>query len=101
MAVKNAIISWSSCGFTKKLLHGPTKLLPFLFPPNLILPDTSIALDINLFLIYTYCAADNTDFEGLSPYDMADMLKQYFRELPDPILTSKLAETFITIFSSK
>ncbi|KAJ7356191.1 Dynein light chain Tctex-type [Desmophyllum pertusum] len=43
---------------------------------------------------------DNTDFEGLSPYDMADMLKQYFRELPDPILTSKLAETFITIFSS-
>ncbi|XP_078369668.1 stAR-related lipid transfer protein 13-like isoform X8 [Oculina patagonica] len=43
---------------------------------------------------------DNTDFEGLSPYDMADMLKQYFRELPEPILTSKLAETFITIFSS-
>lgn len=45
--------------------------------------------------------ADNTDFEGLSPYDMADMLKQYFRELPEPILTSKLAETFISIFSSK
>lgn len=44
--------------------------------------------------------ADNTDFEGLSPYDMADMLKQYFRELPEPILTSKLAETFISIFSS-
>lgn len=43
---------------------------------------------------------DNTDFEGLSPYDMADMLKQYFRELPEPILTSKLAETFISIFSS-
>lgn len=43
---------------------------------------------------------DNTDFEGLSPYDMADMLKQYFRELPEPILTSKLTETFITIFSS-
>ena len=45
--------------------------------------------------------ADNTDFEGLSPYDMADMLKQYFRELPEPILTSKLAETFISIFSSE
>lgn len=45
--------------------------------------------------------ADNTDFEGLSPYDMADMLKQYFRELPEPILTSKLAETFISIFTSK
>lgn len=48
-----------------------------------------------------FIIADNTDFEGLSPYDMADMLKQYFRELPEPILTSKLAETFISIFSSK
>lgn len=44
---------------------------------------------------------ENTDFEGLSPYDMADMLKQYFRELPEPILTSKLAETLISIFSSE
>ncbi|XP_032223242.2 rho GTPase-activating protein 7 isoform X3 [Nematostella vectensis] len=40
---------------------------------------------------------EHTDFEGMSPYDLADMLKQYFRDLPDPILTSKLAETFITI----
>ena len=48
-----------------------------------------------------FVITDNTDFEGLSPYDMADMLKQYFRELPEPILTSKLAETFISIFSSK
>ncbi|KAK3696697.1 hypothetical protein QZH41_013056 [Actinostola sp. cb2023] len=42
---------------------------------------------------------DLTDFEGMSPYDLADMLKEYFRDLPDPILTSKLAETFIAIYS--
>ena len=60
-------------------------------------------ISINASLFIVVCClrdADNTDFEGLSPYDMADMLKQYFRELPEPILTSKLAETFITIFSS-
>lgn len=59
-------------------------------------------MDDNILIcdIYLY-DVDNTDFEGLSPYDMADMLKQYFRELPEPILTSKLAETFITIFTGK
>ena len=61
-----------------------------------------ISINASSFIVICcLCAADNTDFEGLSPYDMADMLKQYFRELPEPILTSKLAETFITIFSSK
>ena len=44
---------------------------------------------------------DNTNFDGLSPYDLADMIKEYFRDLPDPIFTSKLAETFISIHSSK
>ncbi|XP_077301215.1 rhoGTPase activating protein isoform X3 [Arctopsyche grandis] len=40
----------------------------------------------------------------LSPYDeqqahdVADMVKQYFRELPDALLTNKLSETFIAIF---
>lgn len=31
-------------------------------------------------------------------YDVADMVKQYFRELPDQLLTAKLSETFIAIF---
>jgi hypothetical protein len=48
-----------------------------------------------------YFLADLTDFDGMSPYDLADMLKEYFRDLPDPILTSKLAETFIAIYSRK
>ncbi|KAH8409723.1 hypothetical protein KR222_002849 [Zaprionus bogoriensis] len=31
-------------------------------------------------------------------YDVADMLKQYFRELPESLLTTKMSETFVAIF---
>lgn len=41
------------------------------------------------------------DFESYSPYDIADMLKLYLRELPEPLLTSKLAETFISIYKGE
>ncbi len=34
-------------------------------------------------------------------YDVADLLKQYFRELPEPLLTNKLSETFIGIHLCK
>lgn len=34
-------------------------------------------------------------------YDVADMLKQYFRELPDTLLTAKMSDTFIAIFQRK
>uniref|UniRef100_A0A8D8HEB1 StAR-related lipid transfer protein 13 n=1 Tax=Culex pipiens TaxID=7175 RepID=A0A8D8HEB1_CULPI len=37
-------------------------------------------------------------FDDHHAYDVADMLKQYFRELPDPLLTAKLSETFVAIF---
>ncbi|XP_055618249.1 stAR-related lipid transfer protein 13 [Toxorhynchites rutilus septentrionalis] len=37
-------------------------------------------------------------FDEHHAYDVADMLKQYFRELPDPLLTAKLSETFVAIF---
>uniref|UniRef100_A0A4W6D512 DLC1 Rho GTPase activating protein n=1 Tax=Lates calcarifer TaxID=8187 RepID=A0A4W6D512_LATCA len=37
-------------------------------------------------------------YEGQSAYDVADMLKQYFRDLPEPLLTSKLSETFLQIY---
>uniref|UniRef100_A0A4W5JTA6 DLC1 Rho GTPase activating protein n=1 Tax=Hucho hucho TaxID=62062 RepID=A0A4W5JTA6_9TELE len=38
------------------------------------------------------CGADGggVSYEGQSAYDVADMLKQYFRDLPEPLLTSKL-----------
>lgn len=40
-------------------------------------------------------------FDDHHAYDVADMLKQYFRELPDPLLTAKLSETFVAIFQRK
>lgn len=41
---------------------------------------------------------ENINYEEQQAYDIADMLKQYFRELPEALLTSKLSETFISIF---
>ena len=41
------------------------------------------------------------DFDSYALYDIADMFKQYLRELPEPVLTSKLAETFIAIYKGK
>ncbi|XP_067843135.1 rho GTPase-activating protein 7 isoform X1 [Heptranchias perlo] len=41
---------------------------------------------------------DNVNYEGQSAYDVADMLKQYFRDLPEPLMTSKLSETFLQIY---
>ncbi|XP_069780700.1 rho GTPase-activating protein 7 isoform X3 [Narcine bancroftii] len=42
--------------------------------------------------------ADGVNYEGQSAYDVADMLKQYFRDLPEPLMTSKLSETFLQIY---
>uniref|UniRef100_A0A2S2QKM2 StAR-related lipid transfer protein 13 n=1 Tax=Sipha flava TaxID=143950 RepID=A0A2S2QKM2_9HEMI len=41
---------------------------------------------------------DNLKFENHQAYDVADMVKQYFRELPEALLTNKLSESFIAIF---
>uniref|UniRef100_UPI00398F305D stAR-related lipid transfer protein 13-like isoform X1 n=1 Tax=Pristiophorus japonicus TaxID=55135 RepID=UPI00398F305D len=41
---------------------------------------------------------DNVSYEDQCAYDVADMLKQFFRDLPDPLLTSKLGETFLHIY---
>ncbi|XP_033101300.1 rho GTPase-activating protein 7-like isoform X2 [Anneissia japonica] len=42
----------------------------------------------------------DVNYEGMMAYDVADMLKQYFRELPEPLLTSKLHDTFLSIFTA-
>ncbi|XP_027694950.1 stAR-related lipid transfer protein 8 isoform X2 [Vombatus ursinus] len=39
-------------------------------------------------------------YEGQSAYDVADLLKQYFRDLPEPIFTSKLTATFLRLYQS-
>ncbi|XP_054979327.1 stAR-related lipid transfer protein 8 isoform X2 [Sorex araneus] len=41
---------------------------------------------------------DHVCYEGQSAYDVADLLKQYFRDLPEPIFTSKLTTTFLNIY---
>ncbi|KAG5848271.1 hypothetical protein ANANG_G00096700 [Anguilla anguilla] len=43
-------------------------------------------------------AEGEVSYEGQSAYDVADMLKQYFRDLPEPLLTSKLCDTFLQIY---
>ncbi|GFS12048.1 rho GTPase-activating protein 7 [Elysia marginata] len=42
---------------------------------------------------------DTTDFEGMNTYNVADMLKTFFRDLPECLLTSKMSETFRSIYS--
>lgn len=44
---------------------------------------------------------DNVNYEEQSAYDVADMVKQFFRDLPEPLLTSKLGETFLHIYLCK
>ncbi|XP_014425341.1 rho GTPase-activating protein 7-like isoform X3 [Pelodiscus sinensis] len=41
---------------------------------------------------------NNVTYEGQSAFDVADMVKQYFRDLPEPIFTSKLCESFLHIY---
>ncbi|XP_070502714.1 rho GTPase-activating protein 7 isoform X3 [Chironomus tepperi] len=37
-------------------------------------------------------------FEDQQAYDVADVVKQYFRDLPESLLTTKLCDTFVSIF---
>ncbi|KAJ9585423.1 hypothetical protein L9F63_002770, partial [Diploptera punctata] len=46
----------------------------------------------------TETQGETMSFDGQQAYDVADMVKQYFRELPEALLTNKLSETFIAIF---
>ncbi|XP_029792722.1 stAR-related lipid transfer protein 13 [Suricata suricatta] len=41
---------------------------------------------------------ENVSYEDQSAYDVADMVKQFFRDLPEPLFTSKLSETFLHIY---
>lgn len=41
---------------------------------------------------------DGVSYDGQSAFDVADMVKQYFRDLPEPIFTSRLCESFLHIY---
>lgn len=43
-------------------------------------------------------AGDCLNFSEYQAHDIADVIKQYFRELPEALLTNKLSETFMLIF---
>ena len=49
----------------------------------------------------TEAQGDHVNFDGNGVFDVADLVKQYFRELPEALLTNKLSETFIAIFQRK
>ncbi|CAL1531365.1 unnamed protein product, partial [Lymnaea stagnalis] len=42
---------------------------------------------------------ETTDFEDANAYNVADMLKTYFRDLPECLLTNKMSETFRSIYT--
>lgn len=44
---------------------------------------------------------NNVCYEGQSAFDVADMVKQYFRDLPEPIFTSRLCESFLHIYQCR
>lgn len=41
---------------------------------------------------------DWNSFDEWQPYDVADLLKQFFRELPECLLTNALSSSLINIF---
>ncbi|XP_067569534.1 stAR-related lipid transfer protein 13 isoform X4 [Pseudorca crassidens] len=41
---------------------------------------------------------ENVSYDDQSAYDVADMVKQFFRDLPEPLFTNKLSETFLHIY---
>ena len=43
----------------------------------------------------------NSNYEDFSAYDIADMIKLYYRQLPEPVLTSRLSEMLIVIQQSE
>lgn len=51
--------------------------------------------------VMTETQGDAINFDGQQAFDVADLVKQYFRELPEALLTNKLSETFIAIFQRK
>jgi hypothetical protein len=51
--------------------------------------------------LMTEMQGETINFDGQQAYDVADLVKQYFRELPEALLTNKLSETFIAIFQRK
>ena len=46
-------------------------------------------------------AVDYVNYSDFTVYEIADMLKLYFRELPEVLLTDKLSEVLISVQEGK
>ena len=44
---------------------------------------------------------DNANYDNFTAYDIADMIKLYYRQLPEPVLTMRLSEMLIVIQQSE
>ena len=64
---------------------------------------TTLHLSVSILFEYDifFFLAANSNYENFSVYDIADMIKLYFRELPESVLTTKLSEMLIIIQQSE
>lgn len=77
---------------------------PFLFrPPSQVGLFRKSGVKSRIQALRQQCelSPDFVSYEDQSAYDVADMVKQFFRDLPEPLLTSKLGETFLHIYQCK
>ena len=54
----------------------------------------------NYFIICCHCVwhtLDYVNYSEFTPYEVADFLKLYFRELPETLLTDKLSEVLLSV----
>jgi len=53
-----------------------------------------------MFVNYCHCVwytLDYVSYSEFTPYEVADFLKLYFRELPEALLTDKLSEVLLSV----
>jgi RhoGAP domain len=55
-----------------------------------------------IFDCFFYFSGEDEPFElaleEQQDYDVADLVKQFFRELPEALMTTKLSDTFLAVF---
>lgn len=79
----------------------PSSSLMFFFQKVGLFRKSGVKSRIQALRQMNESAEDYVNYEGQSAYDVADMLKQYFRDLPEPLMTNKLSETFLQIYQCK
>ena len=50
-------------------------------------------------VVLQLCVEQGASLEDANPLDLASLVKQFFRELPDPLLTARHHDTFLLAYS--